>query len=192
MATARSTVPASQLETWSWRQRLPAKNLTLSRHFASRPLPSPPAHLASRPLPSPVATSPANSRPLARLQCSTPTRPRARPTTVLHSCGVPTSGHRSPPRRQAAKRQPPRSPLMETREEVLGSLPPRVNSRAQAQASSAQQRERVRRSLVSPAALRHVPTPASYPAATPPSTNSPSNGTVSEQAPTYLTYKIRR
>jgi hypothetical protein len=61
---------------------------------------------------------------------------------------------------------------METREEVLGSPPPR-------QASSAQQRERVRRSLVSPAALRPVPAPASFTAATPPSTNSPSNGTVS-------------
>jgi hypothetical protein len=77
-------------------------------------------------------------------------------------------------------------------EQVVGSLPPQVNSRAQAQASSAQQRERVRRSLVSPAALRPVPAPASFRAATPPSTTSPSDGTVSVQAPAYLTYKIGR
>jgi hypothetical protein len=135
---------------------------------------SPAAHFASR---QPTTAAPTRQAPVLHAHAATRrgnahAPPGHWPTAVPHACGVPASGHRSPPDRQGAKRQPPKSPLMETHEEVLGSLPPR-------QASSAQQRERVRRSLVSPATLRPVPAPASFPAATPPSTNSPSNGTVS-------------
>jgi hypothetical protein len=71
------------------------------------------------------------------------------------------------------------TPLMETNEQVVGSesLPP------QAQALTSQQRERVQRSLVSPAALCPTPpAPASIRAATTllsPSTTSPLDGTAS-------------
>jgi hypothetical protein len=136
------------------------------------------------PATSPVASRHFASRrsPVARCQRHFASNSPAAPSGVpeFGSCtapsGVPEFGSRNSPAnssstQQAAApsspptRQAPSSPLMETREQVAGSLPPRV-----------------RCSLVSPAALRPTPAPASIRAATPslsPSTTPPVDGTVS-------------